>query len=163
MSGGLDEYEIHRLLHDEGAPIDAFGVGSSLAVSPDAPTLDTVYKLVAFDSRPVLKTSPGKVTWPGAKQVWRAADWSGDLVTLADEPPPGVDHRPLLVEAMRDGTRTPAGRRTLDDAHHHFASAWADLPERLRRLTNPTSHPVEISPKLQRLAADLGVHPTLES
>ncbi len=36
-SGGLDEYEIERLLLHENAPIDGFGIGTALGVSDDAP------------------------------------------------------------------------------------------------------------------------------
>jgi nicotinate phosphoribosyltransferase len=38
-----------------------------MGVSADAPYLDSAYKLVAYDGRPVMKLSAGKTTWPGAK------------------------------------------------------------------------------------------------
>ena len=69
-SGGLDEYAIADLVA-AGAPIDAYGVGTKMGVSADAPYLDSAYKLVAYAGRPVMKLSPGKVTQPGAKQVYR--------------------------------------------------------------------------------------------
>jgi nicotinate phosphoribosyltransferase len=50
-SGGLDERSIDVLLGEQHAPIDGFGVGSSLGVSDDAPVLNSVYKLVAVDGR----------------------------------------------------------------------------------------------------------------
>jgi nicotinate phosphoribosyltransferase len=84
-SGNLDEHEIDRLL-GAGAPIDGFGVGSRLVVSADAPYIDLVYKLVAFDGRPVLKLSSGKATLPGPKQVWRRIErglFAGDVVELS--------------------------------------------------------------------------------
>jgi len=70
-SGGLDEDEIARCV-DAGAPIDAYGVGTRMDVSADAPYLDMAYKLVRCDGRDVLKTSPGKATWAGP--VMRAGD-----------------------------------------------------------------------------------------
>src|SRR5664279_5246138 len=100
-SGGLDEYAIARLVA-AGAPIDAFGVGTKMGVSADAPYLDSAYKLVAYAGRPVMKLSPGKVTEPGAKQVYRGPD--GDVLALNGEPaPPGC--KPLLASVMRDGRR----------------------------------------------------------
>src|SRR5207249_2935011 len=72
-SGGLDEFDIERLVQS-GAPIDAFGVGTRMGVSADAPFLDSVYKLVSFGDRPVLKLSAGKSTAPGPKQVFRRID-----------------------------------------------------------------------------------------
>lgn len=117
--------------------------------------LDSVYKLAAHDGRPVRKASTGKASLPGPKQVWRAGDWSHDVVTLADEPPPGEGHRPLLESTMRDGERTGAGRRGLQDAHRHFARGWAQVPHRLLALTDPARHPVLISARLQALAEEL--------
>ncbi len=78
-SGGLDEVEIHRLVRG-GAPIDAFGVGTRMGVSADAPSLDSAYKLVEYDGRPMLKLSEHKATEPGRKQVFRGrrrATWWG--------------------------------------------------------------------------------------
>lgn len=159
-SGGLDDHDIQRLVRDELAPIDGFGVGSALAASTDAPSLETVYKLVTYDGRPVRKTSTGKHTLPGAKQVWRAADWSADTIALAHEPPPSADHRPLLVEVLRHGRRTATGRRSLADANGHFEQEWAGLPDRLKVLTGAPSHPVALSPGVQDLMARLDRQPT---
>jgi nicotinate phosphoribosyltransferase len=55
-SGGLDEHAIADLVARR-APIDAYGVGTKVGVSADAPYLDTAYKLVAYDGRPVMKLS----------------------------------------------------------------------------------------------------------
>jgi nicotinate phosphoribosyltransferase len=150
-SGGIDEHAIERLL-DAGAPIDGFGVGSSLAVSSDAPVLDSVYKLVAFAGRPVRKTSEGKVTWPGQKQVWRGDDH--DVLGLADEEGPGTG-TPLLEEVMHDGRRTDAGRADLAAASARFEDHWSRLPAAVRRLSDPDPWPVRPSAALERLTADV--------
>ena len=154
-SGGLDEYEIDRLVREEEAPIDGFGVGSSLGVSADAPTLDSVYKLVEYDGRPVRKTSAGKEVWPGPKQVWRAADWSGDTLAAVGEPAPPGGGRPLLAEVFRDGRRTAAGRVALAAANLHFEQEWASAPEAVKHLTAPPAYPVAVSERLRALAADV--------
>lgn len=148
-SGGLDEYSIAELVA-AGAPIDGFGVGSSLGTSDDAATLDSVYKLVSFDGRAVRKTSTGKSTWPDAKQVWRADDWSHDILALADDSAVAEAH-PLLVEVMRDGRRTPSGHYDLDDAQRHFEQQWSDLPERYKALDRPARYRVEPSSGLEEL------------
>src|SRR5690606_13846745 len=59
VSSGLDEYAIARLL-SRGAPIDAFGVGTKMAVSADAPDLDMAYKLVEYAGVGRTKLAPGK-------------------------------------------------------------------------------------------------------
>lgn len=156
VSGGLDEYEIDRLVATEHAPIDGFGVGSALGVSADAPSLDSVYKLVAFDGRPVHKTSPGKKTWPGAKQVWRAADWTDDMLGLADEAAPGTGYGPLLQLVMDRGKRVGAGSCSLSEANDHFERQWQGLPDRLRPLSGGDRRVVRISERLQHTARSMG-------
>lgn len=103
----LDEWKIRDVI-ERGARIDAFGVGSSLATSSDAPSLGAVYKLVEIESGGVkrypAKHSPEKHTVAGAKQVFRYADF--DLIGLATDciPLPG-ECRALLEPAMAGGVR----------------------------------------------------------
>lgn len=152
-SGGLDEFAVDELLSGD-APIDGFGVGSALGVSKDVPVLDSVYKLVAFDGRPVRKTSEGKVTWPGPKQVWRRPEGAGDvLATAGERGPEGAE--PLLLTVMDGGERTTAGRASLDDAHERFTAQWSALPEGVKALRDPEPYPVEVSVALRALAGEV--------
>ena len=103
VSGSLDEHRVEGLVKD-GAPINGFGVGTNLDVSPDVPVLDCVYKLQEYAGRARRKRSANKHTWPGAKQVHRRFSDSGfmleDTVTLADDLQPG---EPLLEPVMKSG------------------------------------------------------------
>ncbi len=85
-SGDLDETKIAELLA-AGAPLDAFGVGTELAVSGDAPSMGAIYKLVEIETaqgtRATAKHSPEKQTMPGAKQLFRFEDY--DILALHDE------------------------------------------------------------------------------
>ncbi|WP_446215078.1 nicotinate phosphoribosyltransferase [Micromonospora sp. IBHARD004] len=151
-SGSLDEDVIAALVA-QGAPIDAYGVGTRMGVSFDAPSLDSAYKLVAFGDRPVLKLSPGKATLPGPKQVFRdPTGASGDVVGLRDEPPP-AGREPLLVPVMRGGRRVeaadPAGE--VQAARRRFDADLAWLPEAARRLADPTPLTATVSPGLTEL------------
>ena len=65
-SGNLDEYILRDLI-EGNAPIDAFGVGTRIDTSCDAPYLDCAYKLQEYAGRPRRKRSEGKTTWPGPK------------------------------------------------------------------------------------------------
>jgi nicotinate phosphoribosyltransferase len=150
-SGGLDEYDLQRFAASR-APIDAVGVGTQMGVSADAPSLDSAYKLVAYDARPVLKLSAGKMTMPGAKQVHRAAPPSQDVITLRDEPaPPGSE--PLLVPVMRHGRRLAPD--TLDQARARFERDLAALPAPALDLRTPHAPTARYSDQLTDLAADL--------
>jgi len=87
-SGDLDELTIAELIA-AGAPIDAFGVGTELATSGDAPSMGTIYKLVEVEGRYTAKHSENKASLPGPKQLFRFSD--RDVVGLAKEPtPPGA-------------------------------------------------------------------------
>ena len=69
-SGGLDEDQLMAMAK-ANAPIDGFGVGTSLTTSSDAPALDCAYKIQEYAGLPRRKYAAGKATWPGRKQVWR--------------------------------------------------------------------------------------------
>lgn len=153
-SGGLDEHEIARLLA-AGAPIDGFGVGTRLGVSEDAPSLETIYKLVEVDGRPVAKQSTGKETLPGVKQVWRRPGFSGDVVGLWDEDGPEPAAEALLREVAPEAAPDPVA--VVAQARDRFEADWAALPDEHKRLTEPAPYPVERSPRLRALAADAGV------
>ena len=75
VSNQLDEYVI-RSLTAQGAPIDVFGVGTSLVTGQPDAALDGVYKLAKTGDHPVIKLSENvsKITLPDNKQVWRAID-----------------------------------------------------------------------------------------
>jgi nicotinate phosphoribosyltransferase len=149
VSGGLDEHRIAALVK-AGAPIDVFGVGTAMGVSADAPSLDSAYKLVEYDGRPVLKLSPGKATLPGAKQVYRGDPHDGDLLALRDEPaPPGRE--PLLVPVVVGGVRVGPPTTAHDEVRHARSRFHADLewlPASALRLARPATVPVRSSPGL---------------
>lgn len=148
-SGGLDEYGLARL-RAAGAPVDAAGVGTHMGVSADAPSLDSAYKLVAYDGRPVLKLSAGKATLPGPKQVWRRLPIEEDLLAARDEPgPPGAG--PLLVPVMRGGVRVGPPDR-LSDARQRLDADLAALPPAARDLQEPVPPRVRVSARLRELA-----------
>jgi nicotinate phosphoribosyltransferase len=148
-SSGLDEYEIQRLV-GQGAPIDAFGVGTKLAVSEDAPALDMAYKLVEYAGIARTKRSTGKVLLPGRKQIYR--QWAQDrmvedVLAAWDEDVPG---QPLLVPRMQDGHRTVAPP-PISDVRQYVQQQLAALPDALRQLdTADPPYPVQLSPRLKQ-------------
>ncbi|MFI0785876.1 nicotinate phosphoribosyltransferase [Streptomyces lydicus] len=146
-SGGLDEYAVHDLVAS-GAPIDIYAVGTRVGVSADAPALDSAYKLVAYDGRPVMKLSAAKVTAPGAKQVFRRPGLL-DVLGLADEPPP-EGSTPLLEPMMRAGERR-APRPRPEDARRRLAAELAELPAAARRIRAPQPVRARVSHRLSVL------------
>jgi nicotinate phosphoribosyltransferase len=152
-SGGIDEAELIHF-RESGAPIDGFGIGTSLTTSIDLPALDCAYKLQEYDGLPRRKHSLGKATWPGRKQVWRSygpdGRMEGDAITLEGDTQPG---EPLLQLVMKAGRRigpTP----TLAQIRERAASELERLPEPLRLLDPKASYLITISEPLLRLTED---------
>ena len=176
-SGDMDEEKISRLLAD-GAPIDAFGVGTRLATSSDAPYLPGIYKLVEVvrggERLPKFKASAGKVTYPGPKQVLREVAQTPDgevmvgdrVLRLGDEARyPGA--RGLLVPAMRGGEALPeadggaaaappgSGGGGAAEARKRCLADLARLPPGLRSLgEGGAPYPVTVDPGLEELLAE---------
>lgn len=161
LSGGLDEHAIGQLV-GQNVPVDAFGVGTALDVSADAPALDMAYKLQAYAGKPRRKISPGKQTWPGAKQVFRsyeaADDRVHDRIALLGEETPG---QPLIREVIREG-RCSRTLPTLREIREYASGQMRGLPASLQALQGEGEGrvTVEISPGLRALAAgmDAEVH-----
>ena len=148
-SGGLDEYAIEELARNK-APIDGFGVGTNMGVSKDAPYLDIVYKLTEYDGEGRLKSSPGKTTLPGKKQVFRKEEngrYVEDTICGRNETFPG---RPLLSKVMENGKRLQESREDLESIKQRCSLELSKLPENLLRLEPAQdSYPVRISESLQ--------------
>ncbi|MBV8130703.1 MAG: hypothetical protein JO114_23890, partial [Planctomycetaceae bacterium] len=147
-SGDLDEYQIARLLA-ASAPIDGFGVGTELITSRDAPALSMVYKLVEIDGEGKIKLSPGKKTYPMAKQVDRRCDgqgmFRGDVVMRSDETAEG---EPLLVPIVRAG-RLVNELPALKTIRARCADQLASLPDNLKNLDAASSYPISYSDLLE--------------
>ncbi|HEY3454825.1 MAG TPA: nicotinate phosphoribosyltransferase [Bryobacteraceae bacterium] len=151
----LDEYRVAELIR-AGAPFDAFGVGTQLATSGDAPSLSAVYKLVELKDGAgeifTAKFSDDKSTLPGAKQIYRYADH--DVVALYSECNSDFQGEPLLRPVLIQGQRVEPPV-AIDKVKTYAAESIAALPARLRSLEEAEPYPVEVSPRLLAIAQDL--------
>jgi nicotinate phosphoribosyltransferase len=146
-SSGLDEYKIQELMNC-GAPIDAFGVGTKLAVIADAPDLDMAYKLVEYGGKGRLKLSAKKLLYPGRKQVFRQIEngqMVRDVIGRFDEPLAG---EPLLKPLLLCGQ--PVTRIELTESRKCLQSELKRLPDHLRGLQSALPpYPVHFSEQLK--------------
>jgi nicotinate phosphoribosyltransferase len=178
VSNQLDEYLIKSLL-DQNAPIDVFGVGTSIATGQPDAALDGVYKLSEIKGKPKIKLSENiqKVTLPGKKQVYRYLDenghFAGDVIGLWDEPiPRKMIHPfdpdksleldpakaiPLLHKVMENGKRVEPGSNAGQVAAY-AKERLALLPEEHKRFNNPHTYKIGISETLHTLRNDLRKH-----
>lgn len=175
VSNQLDEYLIKSLL-EQKAPIDSFGVGTSLATGQPDAALDGVYKLSEINGEPKIKLSENiqKVTLPGRKQVYRFTDDSGlfvaDAIALENDTVPDKMIHPFDVEkSMQLNTKMAVpllnkimenGSSLLGNYEPKEVAAFVQkrmhqLPEEHKRFNNPHIYKVGISEPLHRLRSDL--------
>ena len=158
-SGDLDEFVIADLLA-HGAQIDAFGVGTALSTSKDAPALGGVYKLVdvASGDGPSYraKFSEEKITHPGRKQVFRLPNSDGSFRedVIGRESERYFEAELLLHPVMREGKRLVPSPN-LVQIREHSGRELSRLPAPCRRLQNPETYPVRFSRELEALLEDL--------
>jgi nicotinate phosphoribosyltransferase len=157
-SGNLNEYRIEELLRD-GAPIDAFGVGTDLSTSSDAPALSAIYKLVEMEREGQVlyaaKFCPEKISWPGCKQVFRFSSsqrMEFDLIGLAGETHP--EGEALLRRVMADGRRL-APAQPADVIRARVLSNLKRLPKTFHVLRDAPVYPVRKSTALQQLLEEV--------
>ncbi|GAA0206269.1 nicotinate phosphoribosyltransferase [Cytobacillus oceanisediminis] len=139
VTSDLDEHAIATLA---AAPVDGYGVGTSLVTGSGAPTSGFVYKLVAREDdagtmQPVAKKSVDKASVGGRKWALRRLSSSGtaqaEVVGIGTPPVDDGDDRALLVPFVEGGRRVH--HDTLDDARARHASAIAELPAAARKLS----------------------------
>jgi nicotinate phosphoribosyltransferase len=147
-SGDLDEHRI-RELAEAGAPIDAFGVGTQLATSADAPAMGAIYKLVEVEvcgiKRFTAKYSEEKISLPGAKQIFR--EKARDILARSGECGSGEALlRPIIL-----GGRLIEPLPTLQQARERAAESLARFPDSVRGLETCEPWPVIQSRELREL------------
>lgn len=150
VSGDIDEWEIERL-QAAAACIDGYGIGTRLVTGE---AINGVYKLVEVDGIPVAKTSQGKQTYPGRKQIFRAWDGSrlqSDRLGLVEELP--ETEQPLLQLVIQQGQAVQPPE-TLAIIAKRTRDSVTSLPAAARRLDQPAPVPVKVSAALQELALD---------
>jgi nicotinate phosphoribosyltransferase len=150
-SSSFDEYKIAKTIK-EGARIDAFGVGTRMGVSSDAPYFDMAYKLVQYGKRPIMKLSTGKVNLAGEKQVFRKTDSQGrfseDVIGTCDETVEGA--RPLLEPVMQEG-KLLRRHPSLEEVRERFGKNFQALDDTFKALQGAPSYPVKLTPRLKAI------------
>jgi nicotinate phosphoribosyltransferase len=142
VSSDLDEYTVAAL---RAAPVDAFGVGTSVATGSGHPTAGLVYKLVARRDDlgewiSVAKKSAEKATVGGRKTPVRTLN-SGvaeaETIYIGGAPKLAADERPLSVLLVDQGVDNEKylGTEGTRLAREQHARAVAELPAEAQRLS----------------------------
>ncbi|HEX3823919.1 MAG TPA: nicotinate phosphoribosyltransferase [Mycobacteriales bacterium] len=139
VTSDLDEFAIAGMA---SAPVDGYGVGTSLVTGSGSPTAGFVYKLVARENadgrwKPVEKRSIGKSSHGGRKVAARRLDDKSvaiaEIVRTGDGAAARDDERELQIAVVRDGDIV--GDRDLADARQQRARSVAELPPHAMKLS----------------------------
>lgn len=184
VSNSLDEYLITNLVQ-QGAQIDAFGVGERLITSKSDSVFGGVYKLAALKDNgamiPKMKLSDNvvKTTNPGVKKLYRLFDQSSnkaiaDVVTLdtevinENEPyllfDPNFPWKQKLVSDFRAVSllepifkkgKLVYQKPSLEEIRSYHKEQMSTLWDEVKRFENPHPYYVDLSRKLWQLKQDL--------
>ena len=142
VTSDLDEFAIAGLA---AAPVNGYGVGTSLVTGSGAPTSGFVYKMVSRAPSAedgvrlvtVAKKSSDKTSIGGRKWALRRRTPDGiaetEVIGIEQMPRDDGDDRPLLVPLVHDGA--VVGRESLAAARDRHARAMAELPPEARKLS----------------------------
>ena len=178
-SNELDENVIQSL-HEQGACIDSYGVGTHLVTAFDQPALGGVYKLVELNGHPRMKISQQteKLVIPGQKSVYRLFGADGgmllDLMALAQEPAPLPGRETLALhpsDPFKRGRVIPhhvenmlkplfkdgqwLDQRTLHEKRSASLQSMKALRTDVWRIHNPAPYKVSTSETLSNLLQEL--------
>jgi nicotinate phosphoribosyltransferase len=142
VTSDLDEFAIAAL---QSAPVDSYGVGTSLVTGSGAPTASMVYKLVSradddgnFVS--VAKAAKNKASMGGRKYALRKLNERGiatqEIVGIGHRPEDDGNDRPLLQQFVKNGELLPGwtGPEGVVRARQRHADSMAELPSVVNRL-----------------------------
>ena len=170
-SNQLNEHLIKSLI-EQKAPIDAFGVGTSLITGQYDAALDGVYKMTMADDKSTLKLSENveKITLPGLKQIYRYYDSVGkfyaDAIVLADEKNirkifhPFHPHRQTEVQKLKNEVllkkvmeygNIKIKSRSIKEISDYVKHRLSLLPDEHKRFEYPHIYKIGISKKLADL------------
>jgi nicotinate phosphoribosyltransferase len=139
VTSDLDEYQIAALAP---APVDGYGVGTSLVTGSGYPTCGFVYKLVAREDadgtlHPVAKKSPDKISIGGRKYALRRRNPAGvaevELIGVGEPPVDDGDDRVLLKPLVEAGKII--GRTTPAESQAHHLKVRDELPRSASQLS----------------------------
>ncbi|MEV7604776.1 nicotinate phosphoribosyltransferase [Paenarthrobacter sp. NPDC089322] len=142
VTSDLDEYAIAAL---QSAPVDSYGVGTSLVTGSGAPTASMVYKLVSRTNDDgefisVAKAAKNKASVGGRKYALRKLNEHGtatqEIVGIGHRPEDDGNDRPLLQQFVKNGELLPGwtGPEGVIRAKERHAASMAELPAVVNRL-----------------------------
>jgi nicotinate phosphoribosyltransferase len=114
------------------------------------------YKLVEYGGKPVLKRSPGKGSWPAAKQLFRQCKSQEqavkDIVGLREEQ---IDCAEALLTKVMESGKIVGALPTLAQSRSRLTRELEKLDGATKAIRDPVPYPVVFTPKLLRLREEI--------
>ena len=141
VTNDLDEFAIASLA---AAPVDAYGVGTSVVTGSGVPAAGFVYKMVAYQDESgqwheVSKQSAKKTNLGGKKHAVRSHENNVSTAEVISSSTPELSQgdRSLLVDLVIQGEIQPGlvGKTGVENARDHHSRVKAELPASAHRLT----------------------------
>ena len=156
-SSDLNENKL-RMLMNENAPIDSFGIGSELITSRDAPSMPGVYKLVETredgKTHNRIKLSKDKINLPGRKQVYRMRDANGmfvkDIIAADGEFDNEPNLSPLLITYIDNG-KLVKELPSIEWIQNRVKRGMTEFSDELTDPLASATYPVELSPRMKEM------------
>lgn len=152
VASNLNEYKIDEMMK-KGIPADHFLVVTEVITSADSPTLETVYKICMLEKKGEItytaKFSPGKLSLPGKKQVFRVFEdgkIKKDIIGLEEE----KLGEPLLIPVIKKGKqiyKIPS----LKEYSIYTTKQLSTLSGSYKDIYSDKSAPLEVSKKVKDL------------
>lgn len=157
IATNLDEYKIKELIK-QGVVCDLAGIITELLTLSDSPKTEAVYKIAELRNKNKItytaKLTPGKMSLPGKKQIFRIYDKNGkmirDVIGLENE----KLGKPMLKKVMGDGKiiyKLP----TLEEIRSYTKKNVSTLPKRLLDINKDQKYKVKVSSKIKKILKDL--------
>ncbi len=153
----MDEYKIAGLVRGN-VPCDIVALATEYMTLSDSPKVEVVYKVAEIRDKEkisfVAKLSPGKLSLPGKKQIFRIYSQNGkyrkDIIGLDDE----KLGEPLLKKVM-EGGKIIYSFPSLDEIKAYTNLQLKKLPAKVLDIQNEHLYKVEISGSIKKLLNQL--------
>jgi len=157
LGSNLDEYKIANLANSN-TPCDVVALATEYMTLSDSPKLEVVYKIAEIRDRDrvvhVAKLTPGKLSLPGRKQVFRVYKENGkfkkDVIGLDDE----NFGKPLLIKVMEKG-HIIYNFPTLDEIKEYTSLQIKKLPMQVLDIEKDYLYGVCISDKIKKILDEI--------
>ena len=155
-ASNLDEYKIKKM-EDSGSKINIYAGATEIINSPDAPSLEVVYKLSEIKQgktiKPKMKLSENKISLPGKKQVFRIEKnnkYIKDIIGIENE---NIKGKKMLIPYIKNG-KLIKKLPSIPKINKHYEYEKNKFSPALFNINRQIKYKTQISNSLKKLIRD---------